>query len=48
MTQEEADAAVVALSKHYQVTQTFCNVSSGLPYLVNVIVPTSDVYPKEE
>ena len=49
MTQEEADNAVLALSKGYSVNQFATNVSSaGKPYIVNVMVPTSDVYPEED
>lgn len=49
MTQVEADDAVVALSKHYQVTQfSNCLTSDGFPYFVNVIVPTEDVYDEED
>jgi hypothetical protein len=49
MTQEEANDTVVALSKHYQVTQFSSSVTSdGFPYFVNVIVPTKDVYDEDE
>lgn len=49
MTQQEANDAVVALSKHYQVTQfSSCVTSDGYPYFVNVIVPKEDVYDEDE
>lgn len=49
MTQEEANNTVVALSKHYQVTQFNSSVTSdGFPYFVNVIVPTKDIYDEDE
>lgn len=43
-TQEEADAAVMALSRGYQVTQHYGCVSSGLPYHVNFIAKDSSIY----
>lgn len=43
-TQEEADAAVMALSRGYQVTQHYGCVSSGLPYHVNFITKDSNIY----
>lgn len=42
--QEEADAAVMVLSKGYQVTQHYGYVNSGLPYHVNFIVKDSNIY----
>lgn len=49
MTQDEANDAVLALSKHYQVTQfSSCTTSDGFPYFVNVVVPTEDVYDEDD
>ena len=45
MTQQEANDAVIALSKHYQVVQVSSNLTSdGFPFFVNVIVSEEDVY----
>lgn len=38
-TQEQADAAVLALSKGYEVEQWFTNVTSGYPYCVKFYIP---------
>lgn len=47
LNQQEADDAVIALSKHYQVTQFSTNCSKdGYNHFVNVLVPAEDVYPE--
>ena len=42
-TQEQADNAVMALSKGYKVDQWFMSVSAGKPYCVRVFVPSTSV-----
>lgn len=43
-TQEQADNAVLALSKGYKVNQWFMSVNSTMkPYCVKVYVPSNDV-----
>ena len=42
-TQEQADCAVMALSKGYKVDQWFMPVSAGKPYCVRVFVPSTSV-----
>ena len=47
LNQQEADDAVIALSKYYQVTQFSTNYSTdGYNHFVNVLVPAEDVYPE--
>lgn len=48
-TQEQADAAVLALSNGYKVAQWFMRVNSTMkPYCVSVYVPNNDVIQKSE
>ena len=42
-TQEQADNAVLTLSKGYKVDQWFMSVSAGKPYCVRVFVPSTSV-----
>lgn len=43
-TQDEANEAVVVLSKGYKVEQWFLSVSSTLkPYIVGLYVPSKDI-----
>ena len=44
-TQENADDAVIALSRNYRVTQhRECVSSDVFPFIVNVDVPTRDIH----
>lgn len=44
-TQEQADNAVLALSKGYKVVQWFSTVNTTIkPYCVKVYVPSDDVW----